>query len=58
MIWSAAIQSSLSIVFLKLIGELVQTSEFTSSGPLVFLCVICAFFAAFFGIHMLNKAMK
>ena len=58
MIWSAALQSSLSVVFMKLVGELVQTSEFTNSGWLVFLSALMIFLFTASGVHMLNKAMK
>jgi len=43
---------------MKLVGELVQTSEFTNSGWLVFLSALMIFLFTASGVHMLNKAMK
>jgi len=51
MVFGASLGSGLSVVFLKLIGELVQSSEFTESWLVPILCVIGAALPAIAGIH-------
>ena len=58
LIVSAALQSGISIAFLKFLGELVQASDFTKSWVIVAVLVFCIITSTFSGLHQLNIAMK
>lgn len=58
MILSSAIQSGMSIIFLKLLAELMQAQIFVDNLLLSFIMVAFIFVSAAFQMHMLNCAMK
>ena len=58
MIFCSANMSSLSVVFMKLATELIESGQFTENLVLTFVMLGLMSFSAFFQIHMINNAMK
>ena len=55
---SSAVQSGISVVFMKLVMEIVEASAFLSNWLLVvFICSACAL-SMVYQMHFLNQAMK
>ena len=58
MLFLAGIQSGLSIVFLKLFGELVQSGEAGTSVLMIIILLVLLACSALSQTHSLNMAMK
>ena len=58
MLFMAGLQSGLSVVFLKLIGELVQSGEAVTNLLMFIILVVLTALSALTQTHSLNMAMK
>lgn len=58
MIVSSAIQSGMSIVFLKLVAELMQAQIFIDNILMALIMIVSIFVSGALQVHMLNCAMK
>ena len=57
-IWTAALMSGLTILFLKLTTEIPHGKDYFDHFALVGVLVLCTIIAAIAQMHMLNVAMK
>ena len=55
---SSALMSGVSMIFLKLLTELIAVDRFWDRPIMAFILIACTIGSGFFQIHMLNNAMK
>ena len=58
LVWASSCQSSLSVVMLKLFGELIQSASAKDHVFMMLFLVVLLILSAIMQIHLLNLAMK
>ena len=58
LVWASSMQSSLSVVMLKLFGELIQSDSAGSHWYMMLFLVVLMILSSFTQIHLINMAMK
>ena len=58
LVWASSMQSSLSVIMLKLFGELIQSGSSGTYWFLMIFLVVMMFLSSLMQIHIINLAMK